>query len=303
VNEQTVGFIGLGRMGAGMASNLRTAGVDLVVYDKRPEATTTLAAAGAKVAVTPARVATAADVVFVCLPFAPEVRAVLFGSDGVAEAARAGLHVVDTTTLYQSDAIAIGAEAAAAGFGYSDCPISGMPMRADDGTLTMMFGGEADDLERARPHLEIMGSTIVHCGPLGSGQLMKAINNIIYDVNIVALCEVLPLAVKAGLDVDQVAAVVTSGTSRSFASDYFVHRILEGRFDTDFSMGEAYKDIVNVQEVATRLQAAIPVVNAMTASYQTAMALGYADEPKSAIVKVYEQILDQKVRRPGFHDR
>jgi 3-hydroxyisobutyrate dehydrogenase-like beta-hydroxyacid dehydrogenase len=300
VHEAEVGFIGLGRMGAGMARNLLAGGVPLVVHDARAGVAHDLTSVGARAGESPAAVAAAADLVFTCLPFAPEVRAALFGTDGVAKAARDGLHVIDTTTLHQRDAVAIGADAADAGFGYSDCPISGMPLRAADGTLTMMFGGTEDDLERARPYLELMGSAIVHCGPLGSGQLMKAINNIIYDINIVALCEVLPLAVKAGLDAEQVAAVVTSGTSRSFASDYFVPRILAGRFDTDFSMGEAHKDIVNIEQVASRLGAELPLVDAMTASYEKAIEAGYGDEPKSAIVKVYEQALGVEVRSdPG----
>jgi 3-hydroxyisobutyrate dehydrogenase-like beta-hydroxyacid dehydrogenase len=297
--DTPIGFIGLGRMGAGMARNLGLAGVGLVVHDLRAEATAPLAEMGAAVAPDPRSVAEAADIVFLCLPFAPEVRHALFGDRGVSTAARPDLLVVDTTTLHRNDAIAIGAEAATAGFAYADCPISGMPMRAADGTLTMMFGGDPDALGRARPMLEIMGSTIVHCGPLGSGQLMKAVNNIVYDINIVAICEVLPFAVRAGLDVEQLARVVTTGTSRSFASEYFVPRILDGRFDTDFSMGEAYKDIVNVRQVAEELAVELPLVDAMTAAYDTAMEQGYGAQPKSAIVKVYEERIGALVRRPS----
>ena len=292
-----VGFLGLGRMGGGMARNLIKGGVDLVVYDLNPAAMEALAEAGADTASSPRDLAATVDLLFLCLPYSPEVRDALFGADGVAKGARTGLIVIDTTTLNHADALSIGAEAAACGLSYSDCPISGMPIRADDGTLTIMFGGATESFEVARPFLDLIGSYVIHCGPLGNGQMMKAINNVIYDINIVALCEVLPLAVKAGLDVEQVAEVVTSGSSRSFASDYFVPRILEGKFDSDFSMGGAYKDIVNVQEIATRLHAAIPVVNAMTAIYQQAMSMGYAGEPKSAMIKVYEQILDQRVRR------
>jgi len=302
MNDTAVGFIGLGRMGRGMAHNLLAGGVPLMVHDAQAGAMQGLADAGASVADSAAGLAGKVDLLFLCLPFAPEVRAALFGPDGVASGARPGLQVVDTTTLHHEDALAIGAEAEAAGLGYSDCPISGMPMRAEDGTLTIMFGGSDDGFARARPYLELMGSSILHCGVLGNGQMMKAINNIIYDINIAGLCEVLPLAVKAGLDVEQVAQVVTSGSSRSFASDYFVPRILEGRFDSDFAMADAYKDIVNVQQMATRVKAAIPVVNAMTASYQMAMAQGYGDRPKSTMIKIYEQVLDQKVRRAGFEE-
>ena len=156
--------------------------------------------------------------------------------------------------------------------------------------------------DEARPYLDIMGQFVVHCGDVGMGQLMKAVNNIIYDVNIAAICEVMPLAVKAGLAPDTLAEVLTTASARSFASEYFVPRILEGRFEGDFSMRAAYKDIVNVQEVAARLEASLPVVNAMVSTYQAAMDMGFGDEPKSAMVKVYEDRLGQKVRLPRTGD-
>lgn len=298
MSSERVGFIGLGRMGRGMAGNLLAAGVDLTVHDVHRDAVEALSARSARAAHSPAELAGQVDRLFLCLPYAPEVREVMFGERGIAAGARQGLAVVDTTTLLHSAALAIGAEAEGKGLGYSDCPVSGMPMRADDGTLTVMFGGSDVQFEAARPYLEIVGETVIHCGPLGAGQIMKAINNVIYDINIVALCEVLPLAVKAGLDPDKLAAVVTSGSSKSFASDYFVSRILEGRFDSDFPMASAFKDIINIQELATQHRAMIPVVNAMTAIYQSAMAMELGEQPKSAMIKVYERVLGQDVRRP-----
>ncbi len=292
-----VGFIGLGRMGRGMAANLLAGGIDLTVHDLQPDAMSAVAARGAATATTPAALAEAVDLLFMCLPFAPEVRAALFATDGVASGARDGLVVVDATTLNHVDAIAIGEQAAQQGLRYNDCPISGMPMRAEDGTLTIMFGGDGEDFALAKPCLDLMGSYVIHCGALGNGQMMKAVNNIVYDINIVAICEVLPMAVKAGLDLEQVADVLTSGSSRSFASEYFVPRILDGQFDSDFPMGDAYKDIVNVQQIASRVNACTPVVDAMTAVYQLAMAQGLSAEPKSAMVKVYEQVLGLSARR------
>ena len=124
---------------------------------------------------------------------------------------------------------------------------------------------------------------------------MKAFNNIVYNVKIAAICEVMPLAVKAGLEVGKIAEVLTTASSRSFASEYFVPRILERKFDSDFSMQAAYKDIVNIQEVAARFQASMPVVDAMVSTYRAAMEMGFSDEPKSAMVKVYEKYLGQEV--------
>ena len=188
---------------------------------------------------------------------------------------KSNLTIIDTTTLDRLDAIDIAEQASKSGIAYWDCPISGMPFRADDGTLTVMFGGTSDAFASNKRYLEAIGEFIVHAGPLGSGQAMKAINNIIYNVNIVALCEVLPLAVAAGLDPNEVARVVTSASSRSFASEYFVPRMMERRFDTDFAMKDAYKDIVNVQRMAVETKAMTPVINAMIASYQAAISQGY----------------------------
>jgi 3-hydroxyisobutyrate dehydrogenase-like beta-hydroxyacid dehydrogenase len=145
--------------------------------------------------------------------------------------------------------------------------------------------------------LDHIGTQIVHCGALGSGQLMKAINNVIYDINIAAVCELLPLAVKAGLDAKTVASVITSGSSRSFAGDKFVPQILERQFEGDFPMQSAWKDIVNVQEIGIQHGAMIPVVNAMTAVYQTAIAQGNGAAAKSAMIKVYEQVLGLEVKK------
>jgi len=286
-------------MGGGMALNLLKALGSLRVFDAYPQAMAPLTEAGAIACASAAEVAANCDVVFICVPFAPEVRATMFGENGIIGAAREGLTIIDTTTLDRIDAIAIAEDARQSGIAYWDCPISGMPFRAHDGTLTVMFGGAKDAFEDAKPYLEMFGEFIVHAGPLGSGQAMKAINNIIYNVNIVALCEVLPLAVAAGLDPDEVARVVTSASARSFASEYFVPRMMERKFDADFAMQDAYKDIVNVQRMAVETKAMLPVVNAMVASYQSAMAAGYGTEPKSAILKVYEKALGVEFRKSG----
>lgn len=294
--SKTVGFIGLGRMGGGMAANLLKSVGTLYVHDPLPAAAKPLVEAGATACDSPAELAAKCDIVFLCLPFSPEVRTVVFGDNGVASAGRADQTIIDTTTLDRTDALAFAEEAGARGIKYWDCPISGMPFRAHDGTLTVMFGGTKDAFDDAKPYLESFGEFVIHCGPLGTGQAMKALNNVIYNVNIVALCEILPLAVSVGLDPDEVARVVTSASSRSFASEYFVPRMMDRKFDSDFAMQDAYKDIVNVQKMAVEKKAMLPVVNAMVASYQAAMSAGYGAEPKSSILKIYEQALGVEFR-------
>jgi 3-hydroxyisobutyrate dehydrogenase-like beta-hydroxyacid dehydrogenase len=298
MNKKAVGFIGLGRMGFGMAMNLAKSGVPIGVCDLRPAPMEALVAEGAYIATEPAELASRAELLFLCVPSEIESEQVLFGAGGVVTGMRKGLAIVDTTTMNHGAALELERRSREAGLSYSDCPISGMPFRAENGTLTMMFGGSAEMFAQVRPFLDIMGEFIVHCGEVGMGQLMKAVNNIIYNVNIAAICEVMPLAVKAGLGADKLEQVLTTASSRSFASEYFVPRILAGKFEGDFSLQAAFKDIVNIQETAARLQASMPVVDAMVSTYQAAIDMGFGEQPKSAMVKVYEQRLGQQVRRP-----
>ena len=298
MNKHSVGFIGLGRMGFGMASNLASAGVPLAVFDARSQPIEALVERGASAAADPADLAARVETLFLCLPSETEADDVLFGQQGVVTNASKGLIIIDTTTMNYRAALQIAEKSENAGLSYSDCPISGMPFRAENGTLTMMFGGSREMFANVSPTLDIMGEFIVHCGEVGMGQLMKAVNNIIYNVNIAAICEVMPLAMKAGLAADKLAEVLTTASSRSFASEYFVPRILERKFDSDFSLKAAYKDIVNIQEVAARLHASMPVVDAMIATYQAAIDMGFGDQPKSAMVKVSEKQLDQEVCLP-----
>ena len=300
MDRRSIGFIGLGRMGSGMARNLLKAGHHVTLFDHARDVLDRFDGEGAQAATSPMQLAGDCDLVFLCLPAAGNVRDVIFGKQGLSRAEFAETFViVDTTTMDRTDALAIGAECSAMGIGYSDCPISGLPFRADNGTLTVMFGGASQTLLAARPYLEAFSDDIIHAGGLGAGQAMKAINNIIYNVNIAALCEVLPLAVAVGLEPRALVQLVTSASSRSFASEYFVPRMLDRRFDADFAMRDAYKDIVNVQRMAVETRASLPVVNAMIATYQAALADGHGAEPKSAMIKVYEKALGVQFAEAG----
>ena len=294
MDERVVGFIGLGRMGSGMARNLLKAGVPLVVWDALPEAGRSLTEDGASVAADPAALAASAELIFLCVPSDKEAEVVLFGEGGLVGGGRTPA-VVDTTTMNHRAARRLARRAREAGATYADCPVSGMPLRAERGTLTMMFGGSTELFALSKPYLDVMGEFVVHCGDAGMGQLMKAVNNIVYDVNIAAFCEILPFAVKAGLQPAQLAEVLTTGNARSFASEHFVPRIMERRFEGDFSLRAAYKDIVNIQEAAAQLDASLPLVEAMVSIYRAAIEKGFGDEPKSAMVKVYEERMGRQV--------
>ena len=282
-------------MGSGMARNLLQAGVPLVVWDVLPQAVRSLTEDGARAAADPAALAGSAELIFLCVPTDKEAGEVLFGERGVIHGDGIPA-VVDTTTMNHQAARRLARRAAQHGLAYADCPVSGMPLRAEQGTLTMMFGGSEEPFALSKPYLDVMGEFVVHCGDVGMGQLMKAVNNIVYDVNIATFCEILPFAVKAGLQPDQVAQVLTTGNARSFASEHFVPRILRRKFDGDFSLRAAYKDIVNIQEAAAQLDASLPLVETMVSIYRAAIEKGFGNEPKSAMVKVYEERMGQQVR-------
>jgi 3-hydroxyisobutyrate dehydrogenase-like beta-hydroxyacid dehydrogenase len=297
MNNSGIGFVGLGQMGRGMALNLGRNSSPFYVFDHVPDALAPFRDSGAILPKTVGTLAENCHLAFLCLPSEKEVNAVLFDAGGIAESAQPGLTIIDTSTIDRAEAVRIHNMLAARDITYVDCPISGLPFRAADGSLTLMFGGPRAVYDRVRPQLEQMGEFIVHCGDVGSGQLMKAINNIIYDINIVALCEILPLAVAGGLSVEALKDVVTSASARSFAGDHFVPRMLDRKFDGDFAMQDAYKDILNVQKLAVETKAMTPLMNAMTASYQSAIANGHGAEPKSAIIKIYERALGTRFSR------
>src|SRR4051812_21573072 len=175
---ERVGWIGLGIMGSRQAANLRRAGYDLTVYNRtRRTAEAWAAEHGATVADTPAEVARASDVVFSMVVDGAQVEGVLLGEDGVVHGAHQDLLCVDMSTIAPSDSRRIGAALAERGVRFLDAPVTGSSPKAEDGTLTIMVGGEAPDFERVEPLLEAMGKLIVHAGPLGHGEMVKLINN------------------------------------------------------------------------------------------------------------------------------
>ena len=284
-------------MGSGMAANLTTAGHNLYVHDQSVSAMARFADTNAVCCQSLSEITQTCSLIFLCLPSAKEVDDVLFGPNGLVENANAEISIIDTSTLERSEALQFHDQLAHKGIHYADCPVSGLPARAREGKLTLMFGGSQILFEQVSPLLELLGKNIVYCGEVGSGQLMKAVNNIIYNINIVALCEILPLGVAAGISIDALEQVVTSASSRSFAGDHFIPRMMAREFEGDFPLAGAYKDILNMQKIATEKQALTPLMNAMISSYQNALADGLGDEPKSAIIKIYEKVLGVEFKR------
>ena len=211
------GIIGLGEMGLPMALNLAGAGMPLVVFDPREEAVEQARAAGATPAASPADVADRADVIGIVVRDERQVREVLVGKGGLAHRSPDGRKlVVVHSTIGPSACRRVANAAAEAGLALLDAPISGMRMRAEAGTLTFLVGGEADDLERARPGLEAMGERIFHVGGVGSGQVAKLANNLISLSTVLVVAEGVALAEAEGLDEKQLLEIVKTSSGDSW---------------------------------------------------------------------------------------
>lgn len=292
----SIGFSGLGDMGAPMAMNLVRRGATLIAHARRPEAYADLVAAGATGTTAAADLARA-DIVVLCLPNGDVVESVLFGDGGLAAALRPGTTVVDTSTIGYETTLAIAARLAARGVGFVDAPISGMHQRAVDGTLTIMCGGDDATIARLAPLFAAVGNKVLHFGAVGNGQLAKLINQLLFDINVAALAELLPMAAKMGLDPVKVGELVNSGTGRSYASEYFIPKILDGVFTTGYPLEAAYKDLVSGAALGAERRIPMPVLAAATATYQAALLRGHGDEDKGAMIKVHEDLLGVAFRR------
>lgn len=293
MSQTRIGFIGLGQMGGAIARNLQQRFGGLVVYDTSYDAVKSVVAEGANACTRVEDVLSLADIIILCLPDADQVEKVLINNSGVFASRSAQPIVLDMTTLEQDRAVAFAQRCDEIGIQYCDCPVSGLPKRALDGSLTVMFGGAKATYEQVTRYLDAVASKVIYCGGVGTGQAMKAVNNIVYNINIAAFCEILPLAVAAGLEPAAVAEMMTTGSSRSFASEHFIPKILSRRFSDDFSMHQAYKDIQNLRQLEQATGADIPVTRAMIGTYEAALQAGFGQEPKHAMVKVYEQVLNQ----------
>ena len=216
-----IGFIGLGHMGNPMARNLLKAGHTLRVYDVVPELLKKLTDLGCEGAASAADACKGVDLAITMLPSSPHVRSVYQGEGGVLAGARAGMPLIDCSTIDPHTARDVAAAAKAKGCPMVDAPVSGGVGGAEAGTLTFMVGGEAADFEAARPLLQAMGKNIVHCGAAGNGQVAKICNNMMLAIEMIATSEGMALAAKLGMDPKVFAGIVNTSSGRCWSSDTY----------------------------------------------------------------------------------
>jgi len=241
----TLGFVGLGVMGGRMCRNLATkSGRPVVGFDLDRSRVDALAGVGVQGAESIADVVAAADVVFLCLPGEPQVRSVCLGAGGITEHARPGQVVVDMTTATTAIAREVARALAARGVDFADAPVARGVPSAEDGTLSITVGANDEVLRRIEPYLQCMGTEISHCGPVGTGQVMKLLNNMIVFETVSALAEAMAIATRAGVDRELVFEILQRGSADSFVMRRHGSYMTTGAYPDDmFPTDYSLKDI------------------------------------------------------------
>jgi 3-hydroxyisobutyrate dehydrogenase len=276
-------------MGAAMAANVASAGFGLTVWNRTPGRAAAAVAGGAVEAVAPAAVASASDIVVICVSDTPDVEAVLFGEGGLAQGLSAGSLVVDCSTISPRATREFAARLAEAGVGYVDAPVSGGSEGAQKGTLTIMVGGTEEDVARARPVLEAMGSTITHMGPVGAGQVTKAVNQVMLAGVYLGVAEGLVLAIKSGLDAEQVAAALGGGAAGSWVLQNRSSRMIDNEYPLGFRIALHLKDLRIALEQGGEVGAAMPIA-AMASQIEAGLvARGHGDDDNSALARAIRE--------------
>ena len=258
-----IAFLGLGDIGGLMAAHLALEPFDLVVWNRTASKADRFAREHkARVAPTPAAAVKNAEVVITCLPSSVEVEAVLHGEDGMLESLRKGAVLVDCTSGDPPTSRSIAAELGERGVDFIDAPVSGGTIAAKSGSLTVMWGGDAAVFERVRPVIEAFGKKIVHAGPVGSGDALKAVNNALLAVHILSTAEGLAVLVKAGVDPRVALEVINASSGRSNSSENLIpQRVLTRAFPRTFRLALLDKDIGIASVLADDLKARTPVIS------------------------------------------
>ena len=287
---ESVGFIGLGIMGAGMARNLLGAGASLTVWNRTPGRMQPLVEAGAAPASSAADVARSADVVVCCVSDTPDVEEVLLGPDGVGHAASAGTLVVDCSTISPTATRRIGQDLAVRDIAFVDAPVSGGSEGAERGTLSVMAGGVDDDVERARQVLDACSSTFTHVGPLGAGQTAKLVNQILVVVNMLAVSEALVFASGHGLDLDRTLDAVAGGAAGSWMLSNRGPQVIDRDWRPGFSIDLQQKDLRLVAEAAAEIGVPLIATGIVQQLYGMLQAGGAGAEGNHALVRAVERL-------------
>jgi 3-hydroxyisobutyrate dehydrogenase len=293
----SVGFIGVGNMGNPMAANVLRAGFTMTVFDKHPPAMDNLVQGGARPAASAPEVVERSEIVLTCLPASPDVEAAYLGPGGLVERARPGTVLIDLSSVLPSTPRKIEPRAKERGAHFLEAPVSGGVSGARAATLAIMVGGDPEVLTRARPVLRAIGPNIYHVGPVGAGNTVKAINNMMACVNSLAMMEGLALGVKAGLDPMTIYEVVKASSGGSKALERIVTAIVPRNFEPGFKVRLMNKDLETFNTIAKELLVPVSFSNVAQRYQQAAMAAGLADQDTSVVMTIIERLAAVEVPR------
>jgi 2-hydroxy-3-oxopropionate reductase len=292
-----IGFIGLGIMGKPMSMNLMKAGYQLVVMDRNREAVAEVAAAGAEQAATPREVAERADIVITMLPNSPQVKEVVLGEGGILEAARAGLTLIDMSSIAPLVSREVAAKLAAKGAAMLDAPVSGGQPKAIDATLSVMVGGTQEVFDRCYDVMKAMAGSVVLTGGIGAGNVTKLANQVIVALNIAAMSEALVLATKAGVEPELVYKAIRGGLAGSTVLDAKAPLVMDRKFAPGFRINLHIKDLANALDTSHELGVSLPLTAAVMEMMQALKADGQGEADHCSLVQYYEKMAKVEVRR------
>lgn len=285
-----MGFIGLGIMGSAMAMNIHKAGFPLIVYNRTKSKTEPFAKLGIPVAESPREVAEKSDVVIDMVTDAPDVEEVLLGPNGVVHGAHPGLIVIDMSTNSPDHARYFARELGKYGIEFLDAPVTGGDIGARQGTLTIMVGGKYEVFEKVKPILQAMGKTIIYAGDVGNGQMLKLLNQIVVGIDMLAVAEAMALARKAGIDMEKLFTVLSTGAANSFTVQYYMPKMMKGDFEPGFRAAHLKKDLRYALETANRLNVPLPGTALTLQLYNALVAKGLGEKGTQALLKLYYEM-------------
>ena len=280
-----VAFIGLGTMGGPMALNVMKAGHDLIVHNRTAKKEEPLVSHGANRAASPREAALDVDVIVTSLSDTPDVEQVVLGDNGVIQGARTGAVLVDMSTISPDATRRIAQALGTKGIKMVDAPVSGGSEGAVQGTLTIMVGGEPVDVQRVMPVLKAMGTKITHVGPIGAGQLTKAINQTIIAGGYLSVAEGMALGLKAGLDMEKVVQAISGGAADSWVLNHRSTNMINNSYPLGFRVRLHQKDLGIALETAKKLGVILPVAALVDQIETGIVTRGYGDEDLSAVAR------------------
>jgi 3-hydroxyisobutyrate dehydrogenase len=290
-----VGFIGVGNMGNPMAGNILKQSFPMTVFDLNPKAMENLVQAGATKAGSAREVVENSEIVLTSLPASPDVESTYLDAGGLVDRAKPGTILIDLSSVLPSTPRKIEPRAKARGVHFLEAPVSGGVSGARAATLAVMVGGEAEPLERARPVLRAIGPNIFHVGPVGAGNIVKAINNMMACVNGVAMMEGLAVGVKAGLDPMTIYEVVKASSGGSKALERIPRALIPRDFEPGFKVALMNKDLETFTAIAKELHVPVSFANVAQRYQQMALAAGLGEQDTSVVMTIIEQLAATKV--------